>query len=200
MRNGEAFLRANAQAPPSPDSDATITDPENEASLSEVPLTKPLPVKILRTLQANVQITQVGISLTTNLLIKALLTKAIPAKVRLVTVRLEKDFLQTSILTHHFAPNTPKCRITMRPSLPEEISGQASLPRECTSNPNGSMPNADLFTVARVKKILQIDEDTVKVSNNAAFVITIATVRIESHKSCCRTLLIRLGNVHTSLS
>ena len=83
---------------------------------------------------------------------------------------------------------------------PEEISGQASLPRECTSNQYSDIPNADLFTVARVKKILQIDEDTVKVSNNAAFVITIATVRIESHKSCCRTLLIRLGNVHTSLS
>ncbi|KAK3174565.1 hypothetical protein OEA41_001811 [Lepraria neglecta] len=46
---------------------------------------------------------------------------------------------------------------------PEEISGQASLP------------------LARVKKILQIDEDTVKVSNNAAFVITIATEMFIRH-------------------
>ena len=113
VQNGEASLRANAQAPLSPDSDATISDPENEASPSEE-----LPVKILRTLQAKVQNIQAGISLTTTLLIKALLTKAVPAKVRLVTVRLEKDLLQTPILTDHFAPNPPKCRITMRPSLP----------------------------------------------------------------------------------
>ncbi|KAL6719208.1 hypothetical protein ACLMJK_003445 [Lecanora helva] len=41
--------------------------------------------------------------------------------------------------------------------LPEEITGQASLP------------------LARVKKILSIDEDTKAVSNNASFVITVAT-------------------------
>ncbi len=34
--------------------------------------------------------------------------------------------------------------------------------------------------VARVKKILHIDEDTHQVSNNASFVITIATVSDET--------------------
>ena len=44
---------------------------------------------------------------------------------------------------------------------------------------------ADLISmiVARVKKILNIDEDTHQVSNNAAFVITIATVSIKSNQS-----------------
>jgi len=41
-----------------------------------------------------------------------------------------------------------------------------------------------LFTVARVKKILNIDEDTHQVSNNAAFVITIATVSSQNPYMC----------------
>ena len=59
---------------------------------------------------------------------------------------------------------------------PEEITGQCSLPRMSSLLQTATWTDTISIEVARVKKILHIDEDTHQVSNNASFVITIATV------------------------
>lgn len=59
---------------------------------------------------------------------------------------------------------------------PEEITGAASLPCKFLLS-NGSWHMKLTSVVARVKKILHIDEDIIACSNNGAFAITIATAR-----------------------
>jgi hypothetical protein len=63
------------------------------------------------------------------------------------------------------------------PQAPPEITGQSSLPSTFrTPIPYTSLANT-ACSVARIKKIIQLDEDIVQCSNNATFVVAMATVR-----------------------
>ena len=65
---------------------------------------------------------------------------------------------------------------------PDEITGAASLP--CLSTQSKWNEHTRLtLTVARVKKILHIDEEIMACSNNGAFAITIATACLICHFS-----------------
>ena len=54
-----------------------------------------------------------------------------------------------------------------------------------------------MFIVARVKKILNIDDEIMACSNNGAFAITIATARFTNLFLRIEQSLTALGNVHT---
>lgn len=58
---------------------------------------------------------------------------------------------------------------------PTEFTGQVSLPRELILYAAIGPHLTDFYTVARVKKIIAADDDIAQCSNNAAFVITVAT-------------------------
>lgn len=67
-------------------------------------------------------------------------------------------------------------------SPPEEITGTSSLPRKlCIAHPFHIVLKH--ITVARVKKIIQQDEDISQCSNSAAFAISVATVRHFGHET-----------------
>jgi DNA polymerase epsilon subunit 4 len=57
----------------------------------------------------------------------------------------------------------------------KEVTGHAQLPRK-PGRANVKGPLINLRLVARVKKIISTDSDIAMCSNNAAFVITLATV------------------------
>lgn len=59
----------------------------------------------------------------------------------------------------------------------KEVTGQTQLPRK-SSHPHALHTHSDHPPVTRVKKIIAVDPDVNICSNNAAFVITIATVRL----------------------
>lgn len=58
----------------------------------------------------------------------------------------------------------------------KEVTGQTQLPRECYEPVSLLRTVADPGPVTRVKKIIAVDPDITVCSNNAAFVITLATV------------------------
>lgn len=67
---------------------------------------------------------------------------------------------------------------------PEETTGQSSLPSSWTFpdnlSPGTVLTDRPPYSVTRIKKIIRLDEDIVQCSNNAAFVISVATVRSPS--------------------
>jgi hypothetical protein len=69
----------------------------------------------------------------------------------------------------------------------KEPTGQNQLPRELLTEPYPFGSQNELtppFTVSRVKKIISQDPEVALCSNNAAFVITLATVRYSMVLSC----------------
>jgi hypothetical protein len=60
----------------------------------------------------------------------------------------------------------------------KEVTGQTQLPREHHSLPDRLPTFTHTLPVTRVKKIIAVDPDIAVCSNNAAFVITLATVSI----------------------
>lgn len=69
----------------------------------------------------------------------------------------------------------------------KEVTGQVQLPCKHIAptalTSNAPMNRLTLYTVSRVKKIIAVDPDISICSNNAAFAITLATVRIlTSHR------------------
>ena len=61
---------------------------------------------------------------------------------------------------------------------PEEITGQSALPSEQLNLSRDEAIQLTLALVSRIKKIIQLDDDIVQCSNNATFVIAMATVRL----------------------
>lgn len=66
----------------------------------------------------------------------------------------------------------------------DEVTGQSALPSAYKS-PSDEANTANSFPVSRIKKIIQLDDDIVQCSNNATFVIAMATVR---HATSTRSL------------
>ena len=63
----------------------------------------------------------------------------------------------------------------------KEITGTVALPRTITTKDGVQKHHADVLPVARVKKIINVDEDIGSCSNNAAFVITFAAEMFLQH-------------------
>jgi len=80
----------------------------------------------------------------------------------------------------------------------DEVTGQVSLPCMILQLLGPDIKLTLESVVARVKKILQADDEIAPVSQNAAFVITLATV-YRSTRFFKDTALTSVGNVHPVL-
>ena len=115
------------------------------------------------------------------------LTRTALADPKVVRESLVTEFLAPWELQAHTTEAKNLETLALSPRIPmpynnsaipptEETTGTATLPCKLLSNSNDS--ETETLIVARVKKILAIDEDISAVSANASFAITIATVSI----------------------
>lgn len=106
-------------------------------------------------------------------------------------------FWDCRVLPHHFIMSSKNVGDS------EEITGQSALPstRYQWYEFLTRLDWANHVSVSRIKKIIQLDEDIVQCSNNATFVIAMATVCPINHpfKQSFRACLLTstLGDVHS---